>query len=256
MLNDLTLDAWDRMSSKEREDQAWGLSRNLPQGFRFRAIKLHRLGDHSHHVAEYEYDGAAFALIPGGEVTLGYDEGRPWEPTPEEQESWHGTAEEYEIAGTIQENIAQATLRPRTVHLPPFLMETMAGGVGWEPIPQSDPEVRKIVRDYFGKRSAHNEIECAIGRPLYPCALRRARQGRRPAIALPHASGTCRRDCEGRLPLSNDQRLGVRLWRGSAYSVSLGGSCSVRPLPDRHRPRGGCLASGVGLVRREAGVSD
>jgi hypothetical protein len=156
MKDDLTLDKWDQLSAKEREALAKKVAGDLPTGFRFHSLRQCQLGDQKHQVAEYEFQGTPFILIPGGSVTLGYDLNRPWEPTPEEQESWQATAEEYDLPTNPLEHIAKATLRPRKARLPARLMEATAQEVGWEPVAADDPEVREIVREHFGKKGSRS----------------------------------------------------------------------------------------------------
>src|SRR5690242_7032252 len=136
---DLSLERWERMTSSEREATARRLARDLPSGFAFHSTRTFSLGELSHEVALFRFGGAAFALIPGGPVRLSYDTDRDWEPTPEEFESWQGTAEAYRLEVTLHEHIAQVTLRPRMADLRPFLLETEASEVGWEPVPSDDP---------------------------------------------------------------------------------------------------------------------
>jgi hypothetical protein len=164
MTDELTLEKWDRMPARERRSYATRLARELPDGFAFRAIEAHSLGDQAHHMAVYSFQDAEFVLVPGGEVTLGYDPNRPWEPTPEEQESWRHTKEEYGIRGTIHKHIARVTRRPKTIQLKPLLMETTAGEMGWEPIPADDPEVKEIVREHLrGKSSSDQTVTVFSG---------------------------------------------------------------------------------------------
>jgi hypothetical protein len=136
------------MGPSEREASARRLVSELPSGFAFHAIRPLSLGDQRHEVAMFDFDGARFALIPGGSIQLGYDADRYWEPSPEELASWQGTAEEYEIRLTIHEQIAGVTLRPRAVEIHPFLLETVAREVGWKPVPLDDPEVREILQEH------------------------------------------------------------------------------------------------------------
>src|SRR5690242_3730741 len=121
MRDDLTLDNWDRLPARERQSRARRLARELPDGFAFRALEPHKLGDQEHHMAVFSFENVTFMLIPGGEVTLGYDAKRPWEPTQEENESWQDTVEEFELRLTIQKYIAKITRRSKTVSLRPFL---------------------------------------------------------------------------------------------------------------------------------------
>lgn len=148
----MNLDAWAGLTPNERESLAKQLARELPSGFALRGVRTHEFGGQTHPVAEFEFDGAGFVLIPGGTVTLGYDADRPWEPTAEERASWESTEEEYRLGRTLPEHIAAATLRPRTVSLGPFLVEATPREVGWRPLPADDPEVRRVVREQFRKK--------------------------------------------------------------------------------------------------------
>lgn len=154
----MTLDKWDGLTPKEHTAFAKDLARQLPDGFTFKSIRAFSLGEQKHQVAQLAFDGATFAFIPGGRVTLGYYADRPWEPTPDELESWESTAAEYGIRRTLRRHIAEVTLRPRKVSLRPFLIETTAAEVGWDPIPLDDPGANVIVREHFrqkDKRARH-----------------------------------------------------------------------------------------------------
>jgi hypothetical protein len=145
---DLSNERWKGMTSSEREAFARRLAKELPSGFTFDAIRLYQLGERQNSVALYQKDNASFVLIPGGAVTLGYDAERPWKPNPDELESWQSTAEEYGIDKTLPEYITEVTLRERRVELPPILMETTAGELGWETISDEHPDVQEIIREY------------------------------------------------------------------------------------------------------------
>ncbi len=163
MVDELTLDRWERMLPSERENYAKWLAHELPSGFAFRCIRLYRLGKQQHHIAELEFDGSSFALLPGGALLLGYDANHSWEPTPEELESWQDTAEEYGIDCTLHEHIAKATLKPKSVHLQSLLMETTANEIGWEPKCLNAPEVKEIVQEHFSKNSTSSQVEVYRG---------------------------------------------------------------------------------------------
>jgi formylglycine-generating enzyme required for sulfatase activity len=156
---DLSIERWDGVTSAEREAIARRLAMQLPSGFTFHATRPYRLGERQHHVALYQKDNATFALVPGSAVSLGYDAVRPWEPNPDELESWQRTAEEYGIAKALQEYIAEVTLRLRRVELPPLLIETTAGELGWEAIGVEDPEVQEILRQY----GTQSQVEVSRG---------------------------------------------------------------------------------------------
>lgn len=154
---DLSFERWTSLGSGDRETAAKNLARQLPLGFGFDSIQTHQLGEQQNEVAFYRLGNARFALIPGGEVTIGFDADRPWEPTPDELRSWEGTAKEYGIENTIHEYIVDVTLRVRTVEIVPLLIETTASEFGWQDITINDPVVEKIIREY-GSRSSQVEL--------------------------------------------------------------------------------------------------
>jgi hypothetical protein len=145
---DLSSERWESIEPSEREALARRLATQLPSGFCFEAIRRFGVGERQRDVAVYRQNQATFALIPGATALLGHDAGRPWEPTPDELESWQGTAAEYGIDMTIRDYIAAMTTRIRRVELAPFLIETAAGEFGWEPMDVDDPAVRDILREF------------------------------------------------------------------------------------------------------------
>jgi hypothetical protein len=149
---DLSTERWEGVTPAEREAIAKRLAMDLPSGFTFHAVRPFRLGERLHDVALYQQGKATFALIPGAAVSLGYDADRPWEPNPDELESWQATSEEYGIARSIREYVAEVTLRVRRVELSPFLVETAAEELGWGPIGVDDPEVQEILREHGTRR--------------------------------------------------------------------------------------------------------
>jgi hypothetical protein len=156
---DLSLERWRGLSQDNRESLAKQLARNLPTGFEFQSIQRFQLGASENHVALYRFGDATFALIPGGSVVLGFDAERRWEPTPDELESWQGTAEEYGIEKSIHEYVAEVTLRPRQVDIAPFLIETTASEMGWQPLGVDDAEVQEIIR----RRGREGQAEFCTG---------------------------------------------------------------------------------------------
>jgi hypothetical protein len=156
---DLSLDCWKNVTAQEQEVIARSLAKQLPSGFQFDSIQEYRLGGQQNRVAFFQKENARFALISGGVVTIGYDSERPWQPNPDELEDWQETAEEYRIDRTIQEHIAEATLRVREVELSPFLIETKTFELGWEALEIEDPEVQEILR----KHPTHSYVEVSYG---------------------------------------------------------------------------------------------
>jgi hypothetical protein len=65
-----------------------------------------------------------FSLVPGGEVTVGYD-GAGFRPTPAQAESYAESAEEYGLP-SIQEHVDAMTSPKRTVYVPTLLVAVEA----------------------------------------------------------------------------------------------------------------------------------
>jgi hypothetical protein len=141
MRDDLTLERWQALPARERDAAARRLAIELPGGFRYDGLHTYEMGDRRNEVAEFDYAGARFVLIPGGSVTLGYDLDRAWRPTPEERDSWEEAAAEFQMDLSIHDYIGEVTLRTRPAEVPPLLMECAAIELGWKPVPLDDARV-------------------------------------------------------------------------------------------------------------------
>lgn len=139
-----TNDQWDGATHADRQRIVAQLTKRLPQGFAPRGIETFACGGTERAVALFEGAGVRFALVPGGEVMLGFD-GADWQPSPEEEESWQLTAEEYGIDRTIAEHVGDVTRRTRRVRVAPLLVETVAREVGWEAAALEDPGVKQAL---------------------------------------------------------------------------------------------------------------
>jgi len=148
---DLSIEKWESSTASQREAEATCLAMQLPLGFTFQGVRQYQLEECRHHVALYQKDNATFALIPGGSVWLGHDGTRPYGPNPDELESWRETAKEYGIEKTLHEYFAEVTTPIRRVEISPFLIETVAGELGWEAIGVDDPAVRAILKKHRGQ---------------------------------------------------------------------------------------------------------
>ena len=185
----LMLERWDHFSLAECEEVARDLNKALPASFRFHKVELCTLGDQKHHVAFFEWSGpprgfshAFFVLIPGGEVTLGYDRNHPFIPTSQQQTSWE---EETQRTGmfdaTLGTFLDQVMTPLRQVSIQPFLLEMIAtplepppiydetlgpkGGWRSHPTPSSYEEtLRTISRQGFRFPTSDEwEYACAAG---------------------------------------------------------------------------------------------
>jgi hypothetical protein len=110
--------SWDALSAEECEVVARDMVvERLPGGFTFLAVRRCELGDQRHWVAQFDWRGAAFSLIPGGDATLGYDQTLLPYAAGAEGELWRLLGAE---AGSLP-------LTPvRRASIKPFLLEVRA----------------------------------------------------------------------------------------------------------------------------------
>jgi hypothetical protein len=144
----LQLQTWDQFTSRESTAVARALARCLPGAWQFETVATHSCGELRREVALFRWrDGARFALVPGGEVTLGHDPARPLGPQLQERRDWVATdggldwpdefasdeeEDRYYENETRQEYFHWSDFfawlerlpGPRTVVLAPFLIET------------------------------------------------------------------------------------------------------------------------------------
>lgn len=73
----LTLSVWDQFDAATAETVARSVERCLPEPWKFLRVAWHECGDQKRHVAFFGWNEIEFALVPGGEVWLGYDRARP-----------------------------------------------------------------------------------------------------------------------------------------------------------------------------------
>jgi hypothetical protein len=118
----LQLPFWNEFTASEAELMGRTLARQLSAPWAFDGVEVHQCGDQRRHVAFFRWEDARFALIPGGDVTLGYDRTATFVPSPGQRESWAGTEEEY---GTkLHPYLDHYLTALRRVTLLPFLFET------------------------------------------------------------------------------------------------------------------------------------
>jgi hypothetical protein len=183
----LRLDRWERFTLSECEKVARELDSLLPAPFHFCKIELCASGDQRHHVAFFEwegppegYDQAFFALIPGGEVTLGYDRERPFVPNQQQYESWIQETES-KFGMSLEAFLDEAMTALRHVTIQPFLLEVLATPLasppifdeslspsgGWKrtmtPISADEPLLRISKEGFRFPTSDEWEYACAAG---------------------------------------------------------------------------------------------
>jgi formylglycine-generating enzyme required for sulfatase activity len=123
----LTLPVWDQFDAAMAEAVARGVERCLPEPWAFARVARHECGGQKRYVAFFDRKGREFALIPGGEITLGYDAARPAPPAGL-LDNWYEEAREWaqhypEWEGITWERYLSDIMSPlRRVQIAPFLV--------------------------------------------------------------------------------------------------------------------------------------
>jgi hypothetical protein len=125
----------------------------MPPPWQFREVRLCQGGQNSHYIAFFDWNGNAFALIPGGEATLGYDRDNPFVLNEEQREDWEQCIESYGNA-KFEEVIDEVMTPLRTVTIEPFLIEVEAKEFGLIGSPNEEPTFQYIIREK-GKSIRH-----------------------------------------------------------------------------------------------------
>lgn len=120
----LTLAVWDQLDAGTASEVARSVERCLPVGWELFAVERFAAGDQQRYVALFEYDDRVFSLVPGGEVTLGYDPSRPTGVPQELIREWLENVRGLEgWEGATWEGYLTTVMSPlRTAHLAPFLI--------------------------------------------------------------------------------------------------------------------------------------
>jgi hypothetical protein len=127
----LDLNTWDALSAQQQTAAAKGIVAQLGGAWEFERLRRCEQGEARHTVAVLRWNGASFALLPGGTFTLGYDWQAPYLPTAEELASFrHADDFHYLLDSQLPaafEAHLRRTLSPlREVYLGPFLIECEA----------------------------------------------------------------------------------------------------------------------------------
>ncbi len=179
---------WDTLAPERREAVVRAVAARLPESFRFAGMATHTLGDQTHTLAFFDQEGAQFALIPGDEVTLGYDPAT-FVPTSgqvaamDEMRAYFAGDEEATVdlpaylARLGSAGYEELFLTPiRRALIAPFLLETQTMEVGVFPVPaedyltraQIDPFHRQpaagAVRVFVHSQPTHAEATTALAR--------------------------------------------------------------------------------------------
>ena len=145
-MKEIQLDQWRAMRADEQERFAKSLCRQLPTNSTFVGVRSDSTSDVGNSIAEFEIHGARFNLIPGTEVTVGFDADQ-WDPSEYELASWEGTAEEYDLDPSPNVHLQRITNGLRTIRFPTSLVEVTHQEYGWQHIDRFDSRVERILKE-------------------------------------------------------------------------------------------------------------
>jgi hypothetical protein len=164
----LQLSYWDQFTAREAEAAGRALARCLPAPWAFAGVEHHAMGDQQRQVAFFSRGGARFALLPGGEVTLGYDRSRPFVPDSESLAEWQRNSQR-ESDKDWAAFLGRCLTPLRRVTFAPFLLEVETGPCErlreWEEGPPTFDELcAELAKDGFRPPTSDEwEYACSGG---------------------------------------------------------------------------------------------
>jgi hypothetical protein len=143
----MELQEWQKLSAEQKYRYSEELAAHLPQSVIFKGLRFYPDGGPELSIAIFEYGGALFSLMPGGEVQIGY-EADNFRPTDEQIESFQDTAEEYGFDRDIYSYVQSVTTPPRKVTIAPMLVEIKPTKIGLEAISSEELKIQNLLQDF------------------------------------------------------------------------------------------------------------
>jgi hypothetical protein len=137
---DLELASWRRLGSAAAQRLAERIADDI--GAELVEVRPHRYAGRPGRIARYRRDGTLYALVPGGEVMLGYD-GAWFTPTPELAADYAAWPDG--LPSDIRAFVDLVTSPPRVRQLPTLLVAVEAVEPGVRPADPDDPHVRVVL---------------------------------------------------------------------------------------------------------------
>ena len=142
------------MSEEPKYRYSEELAANLPQSVIFKGWRFYPDGGPELSIAIFEYGGALFSLMPGGEVQIGY-EADNFRPTDEQIESFQDTAQEYGFDLDIYSYVQSVIRPPRKVTITPMLVEIQPAKIGLEAISSEELKIHNLLQDFPDSQSVN-----------------------------------------------------------------------------------------------------
>jgi len=151
-LRDLSVLDWSQMSDSVARAECEALARALPHGLEFKDLKTHDYCGRTRRIAYFDREEAGnllqFVLVPGGEVSLGFD-GNDFEPSDWQIESFAESAKEYDLGPSITQFVDTQTSPRRAACVTPMLIEVVAREVTpLEPVAEHDAIFARLQDEY------------------------------------------------------------------------------------------------------------
>ncbi|MEG5051458.1 MULTISPECIES: hypothetical protein [unclassified Microcoleus] len=143
----MELQEWQKLSEEQKNRYSQELAAHLPQSVIFKGLRFYPDGGSELSIAIFEYGGALFSLMPGGEVQIGCEAGN-FRPTDEQIESFQYTAEVYEIDRDIYSYVQSVTTPPRKVTFSPMLVEIQPTKIGLEAISSESLKIQNLLKEF------------------------------------------------------------------------------------------------------------
>ena len=143
----MELQEWQKLSEEQKYRYSEELAAHLPQSVIFKGLRFYPDGGPELSIAIFEYGGALFSLMPGGEVQIGY-EADNFRPTDEQIESFQDNAEEYGFDLDIYSYVQSVTTPPRKVTIAPMLVEIQPTKIGLEAISSEELKIQNLLQDF------------------------------------------------------------------------------------------------------------
>jgi hypothetical protein len=139
---DLELASWRRLDSAAAQRLAERIADDI--GAELVEMRPHQYAGRRGRIARYRRDGTLYALVPGGEVALGYD-GAWFTPTPEQAADYAAWPDG--LPSDIRAFVDLVTSPPRVRHLPTLLVAVEAVEPAARPADPDDPHVAQQLAD-------------------------------------------------------------------------------------------------------------
>lgn len=168
-LGSLTLDEWRSMSDDRAVSECHTLARRLQRGLQFLGLTINDSHGSLCRVARFALGEHIFALLPGGETSLGFD-AYAFKPLEHQVKSFADSAEAVGYGLSLQNFIDERTSKRRKAVLPAVLMEVEAHELSSEHVDPGDPILELLQEElatFAGSGASRSSVSSLDGGDTY-----------------------------------------------------------------------------------------